>query len=149
MDGRDYYFLDPDRFQELIDRGAFLEHAVVHGYQYGTRLEDVEAMLANGEDVLLEIDWQGAAQVAGKKPDVCRIFILPPSLVALRQRIESRGQDSPGVIRRRVNAARKEILHANEAEFRIVNHIFGEAVEDLISVVRAHRLRAPVNVDHY
>lgn len=149
MDGRDYYFLDPGKFQELIDQGAFLEHAVVHGHQYGTRLEDVEAMLARGDDVLLEIDWQGAAQVAGKRPDVCRIFILPPSLTTLRQRIESRGQDSPDVIRRRINAARKEIQHANEAEFRIINHIFSEAVEDLMSVVRAHRLRAPVDVEHY
>jgi len=134
VDGREYHFLDIQAFEQLKREGGFLESAEVHGHHYGTRAADVEAMLAQGFDVLLEIDWQGAEQVAARQPGCCRIFILPPSLVVLRQRLEARGQDDQGVIERRVLAAEEEMAHAGEARFQIVNDRFEHALDELLGI---------------
>lgn len=133
-DGVEYHFLNRTLFEEQVDAGAFLEWANVHGNLYGTRRSDVEAALKSGNDILLEIDWQGAAQVAEKIPDACRIFILPPSIEELRVRLTSRGQDDAPVIERRVAAAESEMAHAHEAHYRIVNDDFDQALDELHSL---------------
>ena len=140
VDGREYHFLTPEAFQQQRREGGFLECAEVHGHWYGTRAADVHAMLDAGYDVLLEIDWQGAAQVGRTFADACRIFILPPSLEALRQRLMNRGQDDTAVIERRLAAAQAEMAHAAEAGYCIVNDDFDRALADLLAVYRAHRL---------
>jgi guanylate kinase len=130
-DGVQYHFLSREAFEHQIDGEAFLEWANVHGNLYGTRKGDVEESLAGGGDILLEIDWQGANQVAAKITDACRIFILPPSVEELRERLTSRGQDSAEVVEKRVAAAESEIAHADEAQYRIVNDDFNRALEEL------------------
>jgi len=140
-EGMAYHFLSPERFRELIEQGAFLEYASVHGNMYGTRASDVESVLARGDDLLLEIDWQGARQVAEKMSDVCRIFILPPSIGELRRRLQQRGQDRSDIIEQRMTAAQEEIMHADDAEFRIINSDFERSLDELKAVVCAHRLR--------
>ncbi|MES0371766.1 MAG: guanylate kinase [Mariprofundaceae bacterium] len=133
-DGVEYHFLNRTMFEAQVDAGAFLEWANVHGNLYGTRRSDVEAALEGGDDILLEIDWQGADQVAKKIPDACRIFILPPSIEALRDRLTSRGQDDALVIESRVAAAESEMDHAHEADHRIVNDDFDQALDELHSL---------------
>jgi guanylate kinase len=133
-DGVEYHFLNRAMFEAQVDAGSFLEWANVHGNLYGTRRSDVEAALEGGEDILLEIDWQGADQVAKKIPDACRIFILPPSIETLRDRLTSRGQDDAGTIESRVAAAESEMDHAHEAGHRIVNDDFDKALNELHSL---------------
>lgn len=130
-DGREYHFLDVESFEKQRDAGAFLEWANVHGHFYGTRQSDVLAVLQQGDDVLLEIDWQGAAQVAEKMPELMRIFILPPSIESLRERLLARGQDDVSVIERRVAAAEAEMIHADEADYQVVNDEFSKALQVL------------------
>ena len=129
--GREYHFLSIPDFESQVGAGGFLEWANVHGNMYGTRQSDVEAMMADGRDVLLEIDWQGAAQVAKKIPDAVRIFILPPSLDELKKRLTSRGQDDEDTVSRRVAAAESEMAHAGEAHHQIVNDDFEVALHCL------------------
>jgi len=131
QDGREYHFLDVESFEKQMDSGAFLEWANVHGHFYGTRQSDVLEVLKQGNDVLLEIDWQGAAQVAKKMPDVVRIFILPPSIESLKERLMARGQDDMSVIERRVAAAAAEMIHADEAQHQIINDEFDVALKKL------------------
>lgn len=133
-DGREYHFLTRELFETERDDGAFLEWASVHENLYGTRKSDVEAALDSGRDILLEIDWQGAAQVAAEIPQVHRIFILPPSIETLRQRLTSRGQDDDTVISRRVAAAESEMGHAGEAHYQIVNDRFDDALEEIQTI---------------
>lgn len=133
-DGVEYHFLSRTLFEEQVDAGAFLEWANVHGNLYGTRRSDVEAALEGGDDILLEIDWQGADQVAEKISDACRIFVLPPSIEALRDRLTSRGQDNALTIESRVAAAESEMAHAHEAHYRIVNDDFDLALDELHSL---------------
>ncbi|RMG90529.1 MAG: guanylate kinase [Zetaproteobacteria bacterium] len=133
-DGREYHFLSRDEFERQKARGEFLEWAEVHGHLYGTRKSDVQSMLEAGRDVLLEIDWQGAAQVARQLPDAIRIFILPPSLEALRQRLVARGQDDEATIERRLSAAEDEMSHAHEASYQIVNDDFERALAQLLQI---------------
>jgi len=137
VDGVHYHFLDRASFDQQVAEGAFLEHALVHGNGYGTRLADVDDMLAKGRDVLLEIDWQGAAQVGRLRPEACRIFILPPSVEELRRRLTGRGQDEAAVIERRVAAAESEMAHADEAGFCIVNDDFDAALAAMFEIYRA------------
>jgi len=134
VDGVDYHFIDEKTFSRLVDEDQFLEHATVHGNSYGTRRADVDAMLNDGFDVLLEIDWQGAAQVAARRPDACRIFILPPTIEELRQRLTEREQDEGEVIDQRVAAASSEIAHAGEADYRVVNEVFKLALNRLMNI---------------
>jgi guanylate kinase len=133
-DGREYHFLSQALFEAQRDDGAFLEWANVHGNLYGTRKSDVEAALDSGRDILLEIDWQGAAQVAVEVPQAHRIFILPPSIETLRQRLTSRGQDDDAVINRRVAAAESEMEHAGEAHYQVVNDRFDDALEEIQAI---------------
>jgi len=131
-DGVDYHFLDESTFLTQVKLGAFLEHAQVHDHWYGTRLSDVQHMLSQGDDVLLEIDWQGAAQVAMRIEHTVRIFMMPPSIAVLRQRLQKRAQDSVQVIERRVTAAQAEMAHCDEADIQIVNDDFDVALQALL-----------------
>ena len=140
VDGRDYHFVSRERFEAMVAAGDFLEHANVYGNLYGTARSAVAAQLAAGDDVMLEIDWQGARQVRALFPGLVGIFILPPSVDALRARLTARGKDSPEVITRRLAAAREDISHVLEFEYIIVNDRFDAALADLRSVVRAARL---------
>jgi guanylate kinase len=139
--GREYHFVSPDEFAARKARGEFLETAEVHGNWYGTSRQWIEQNLGNGSDVLLEIDWQGAQQVKRHFPRAVGVFILPPSMEALRARLEQRGQDPPQVIERRLRAARGEMAHAPDFDFVIVNERFEQALADLAAIVRATRLR--------
>jgi guanylate kinase len=143
LDGVHYYFIDEDGFLELIDRQAFLEHARVFDHRYGTGREAVERQLSAGNDVILDIDWQGARQIRQSLPGCVTIFIVPPSIDTLRQRLTGRGQDSDEVIRRRMLDARAEISHWDEFDFLIINDDFDSALEDLRSIIRHGRLKSP------
>jgi guanylate kinase len=135
-DGVHYHFVDPPGFQRLVDQGAFLEHALVFGHCYGTGRAGVEAALAEGFDVMLDIDWQGARQVRRSFPACRSIFILPPSLQELRLRLSRRGQDPGEVIERRMQQAHAEIAHWNEFDFLVINDDFAAALDDLHAIVR-------------
>jgi guanylate kinase len=140
-DGVDYHFIAADRFMALMAAGEFLEHAHVHGNWYATSSTWLKAEVDAGRDVLLEIDWQGAAQVRELVPDSVHVFILPPSLESLQQRLVKRAQDDDATIARRLNAARDEIRHCKEFDYVIINQDFASAVDDLSAIVRAARLR--------
>jgi len=141
VDGMHYHFVSVEQFMEMLNRGEFLESAEVYGNYYGTSHRWIEEQLAAGTDILLEIDWQGAAQVRRLMPKAVSIFILPPSLEALRQRLTGRGQDSEAVIERRLAAAREDMSHVGEFDYVIINNDFETASRDLQAVVRAQRLR--------
>jgi guanylate kinase len=140
-DGVDYHFISADRFAVLKDGKEFLEHAHVHGNWYATSATWLKSQVSVGQDVLLEIDWQGAAQVRVLIPESVHIFILPPSLESLEERLVRRGQDDAATIARRLDAAREEIRHCVEFNYVIINQEFASAVDDLSAVVRATRLR--------
>ena len=140
--GKQYYFVDRAEFEREIAEGAFLEHAEVHGNLYGTSRTIVQEFLAQGRDVLLEIDWQGAEQIRRSKPDCVSVFILPPSRAELERRLRGRGSDSPEVIERRLRNSRGEIAHAHEFDYILVNDVFEQALADLRAIVRAVRLRS-------
>ena len=139
--GREYHFVDANTFEAMLERGEFLESAEVHGYRYGTSQAAVDALLAGGNDLLLEIDWQGAQQVRRLKPGCIGIFILPPSVAELERRMCARGQDSDAVIRRRLANAEEEISHSPEFEYAIINKEFDVALQDLKAIIRVERLR--------
>ena len=143
IEGQHYYFIDEDGFLELIGRQAFLEHAQVFDHRYGTGREAVERQLSAGHDVILDIDWQGARQIRQSFPACVTIFIVPPSIDTLRQRLTGRGQDSDEVIRRRMLDAKAEISHWDEFDFLIINDDFDNALEDLQSIIRHGRLKSP------
>jgi guanylate kinase len=139
-DGVDYFFIARQQFERMIKAGEFLEHANVYGNYYGTSRKWIEAELSGDHDVLLEIDWQGAKQVRKLFLHMVGIFILPPSLPELRNRLKSRGKDSPEAIEKRMASARDEISHVLEFEYIIVNEHFEEALADLMAVVRGARV---------
>ena len=138
-----YHFVDVGTFQQLKARGEFLEHAFVHGNWYATSATWLRAQVTAGQDVLLEIDWQGAAQVRRLIPDSVHIFILPPSIEALKERLTKRAQDPPAIIAQRLTSAREEMSHCGEFDYVIMNQDFARAVDDLSVIVRAARLTAP------
>ena len=131
------------RFEALRDGGEFLEHAFVHGHWYATSATWLAAQVSAGQDVLLEIDWQGAAQVRRLLPDSVQIFVLPPSLAVLRERLEKRGQDDARGDRARLAGAVEEMRHWEEFDYVIINQDFATAVSDLDAIVRAARLKVP------
>ena len=141
-DSIDYHFVTPEAFGALKDAGEFLEHAHVHGNWYATSGTWLRSQVDAGQDVLLEIDWQGAAQVRKLIPESVHIFILPPSLALLRERLQRRGQDDAQTIERRLSAAREEMRHCGEFDYVIINQEFASAVDDLSAIVRAARLRS-------
>ena len=146
VDGREYHFVPEPEFGRMIEQGEFLECALVHGCHYGTSQRWIDGQRAAGSDILLEIDWQGAAQVRALIPETVGIFILPPSLEALQSRLDKRAQDAPDVIARRLAAAREEISHAGEFNYVIINDHFDRAAQDLTSIVRAQRLLASIQL---
>ena len=136
-----YHFVGKDEFERMVAAGDFFEHALVHGDYKGTARQSVEPQLAAGQDVLLEIDWQGARQVKLKGPDALGVFILPPSREALESRMRSRGQDSEETIARRLAAAREEMSHYDEFDFVIVNEDFETAVGEMQAIFVGSRQR--------
>jgi len=141
VDGLNYHFVSRERFETMLAENAFLEHADVFGNLYGTSQRWVEAALASGQDVILEIDWQGAQQVRRLLPETVGIFILPPSRETLRGRLTGRGQDDPAVIERRLAEAREEMSHYSESHYLVINDHFDTALADLQAIIRAERLR--------
>lgn len=141
QDGREYHFVDVERFRAMTAEGAFLEHAKVFDNYYGTSRAVVQERLAAGLDVILEIDWQGARQVRAVMPECVSIFILPPSRPALEDRLRGRAQDSDEVIARRMRDAVNEMQHWEEYDYLIVNDVFNEALAQLQAVFLARRLR--------
>ncbi len=148
-DGRDYHFVSRERFEAMLAEGEFLEHAEVYGNFYGTSKGVIARDLDAGRDILLEIDWQGAAQVKAHFPQSASIFILPPSFNALRTRLNGRGQDSAEVIERRLAAAAHDVAHAGAFDYIIVNDDFDHALQDLVAITRSIRLEAARQLDRY
>ncbi|MBU6505714.1 MAG: guanylate kinase [Betaproteobacteria bacterium] len=148
-DGREYHFVSHDTFQAMQSRGEFLESAEVYGNFYGTSSADIRSSLEQGQDVVLEIDWQGARQVRTLFPGAISIFILPPSLDALRERLLARGKDPLPVIERRLAVAREDLSHENEFDYAIINNEFAEAAKDLAAIVRAARCRRDRQLPRY
>lgn len=136
VNGNDYHFVNLDSFKEMIARDEFLEWAEVYGNYYGTSRIWIEQQLQQGRDILLEIDWQGAAQVKKLFPQAISLFIEPPSITELEKRLRNRGQDSETVIQKRVQAAQEDMMHRNEFDHIIINSIFETALEDLLSVIK-------------
>jgi guanylate kinase len=141
VNGKHYHFVDVATFQAMVGKGAFLEHAQVFDNFYGTSRPAVEQQLATGQDVILEIDWQGARLVRELMPESTGIFILPPDREALRERLQGRGQDDAAVIERRMRDAISEMSHYDEYEFLVINDVFERALEDLVAILRSQRLR--------
>lgn len=144
VDGRHYHFISHAEFESMIAHGDFLEYAEVYGNYYGTSSGWIRSRLAEGRDILLEIDWQGARQVRKAFPDAVGIFIVPPSIEELERRLRGRATDTSEVIERRLASARNEIDMLGEYDYMVVNDNFERARFDLISIVRAQRLRTAV-----
>lgn len=142
VDGQDYFFLSHDDFQTKVEGGEFFEHAEVFGRRYGTLKAPVEDALSMGRDVIFDIDWQGAKLLTEQAPrDVVRVFLLPPSLKLLRDRLVRRGQDSEEVIESRMAQAKSEIEHWAEYDYVVINDEFSRALEELTAILRAERLK--------
>lgn len=139
--GREYYFVSDSQFEQMIAQGTFLEWAHVHGNRYGTSRLAIEERIAQGGDIVLEIDYQGALQVKKIFSNAVLIFILPPSWTELRSRLQRRGEDSPEVIEKRLINAAKEVGQVHEFDFVIINERFELALFDLKSIVHAQRLK--------
>ena len=144
-----YHFVDEEQFSALVAEEAFLEHASVFDHRYGTGRKAVESQLGKGFDVILDIDWQGARQIRASFPACVSIFILPPSLEILRQRLRNRGQDSEEVIEKRMRKARAEIAHWDEFDFLIINDDFPAALADLQSIIRSGKLQRQDQEERY
>ena len=139
--GREYWFTSKEEFQAMIERGEFFEHAHVHGNHYGTSRKAIEDRIQRGEDIVLEIDWQGALQIKRIFPNAILIFIMPPSYEELLQRLNRRGEDAPEVIETRMANARIEVAQAQHFDFVVINALFESALFDLKSIVHAQRLK--------
>ncbi len=148
QDGVDYHFVEKDHFISMVERGEFLEHAQVFDNFYGTAISNIEAKLNQGEDVILEIDWQGAAQVRKQLPYSVNVFILPPSQSALEERLRGRGQDSDEIIARRMRDAKNETSHYSEYDYLVVNDEFEKALIELKAIVLARRCRYGAQTQH-
>lgn len=142
-DGVNYHFVDEQTFTAMLAQSAFLEHARVFGNLYGTSQAWVEQQLAEGTDVVLEIDWQGAAQVKHLLPETIAIFILPPSRETLEQRLVGRGQDERAIIETRMAQAVEEMSHYTQSDFLVVNNDFDLALAELRAIITSQRLRTP------
>jgi guanylate kinase len=139
QNGREYHFVDERTFLAMRERGEFLESAEVHGNRYGTAKRVIVEALKRGDDLLLEIDWQGARQVRKLHPDCVGIFILPPSIEELERRMRTRGQDADAVIQRRMENAREELAHAGEFNYAIINKDFETAKQELAAILLKER----------
>ncbi|BCD85766.1 guanylate kinase [Pseudomonas solani] len=143
VDSVNYHFVSREQFVQMLEHGDFLEHAEVFGNLYGTSQRWLQKTLAEGFDLILEIDWQGAQQVRHLMPQAKSVFILPPSQEALRQRLDNRGQDSAEIIDRRMREAVSEMSHYVEYDYLVINDDFTVALEDLKAIFRANRLQQP------
>lgn len=141
LEGREYHFIDEPAFRDMVMHNAFFEWAEVHGHLYGTSRSAVERRLAAGEDVVLEIDWQGALQIKRLFPGAALIFILPPSWSELLRRLERRGEDPAQVIDTRMANAREEVAQAQHFDYVVINAVFDTALADLQAIVHAQRLK--------
>jgi len=141
VDGEHYHFIDPATFDQRVEQGRYLEHAEVFGNGYGTDRAHVESLWREGRDVLLEIDVQGAAQIRHSHPQACQIFILPPSLQVLRDRLTGRGTDQPDVIARRLSEAQREMSACMEFDWIVINDDFDQARAQLMAIIRAWPMR--------
>ena len=141
VDGRDYHFVDEPVFRQMVDDGEFLEHATVFGNSYGTSRQHIEAQMDAGRDVILEIDWQGARQIQQLISDCRSIFILPPSIQALRDRLQGREQDSAEIIESRMREAVSEMTHYAEFDYIVINDDFEQAREELAAIFVCNRMR--------
>jgi guanylate kinase len=139
--GREYFFVSPGEFDQMVLAGAFVEWAHVHGQRYGTSKKAIEDRITRGADVILEIDWQGALQIKRIFTNAVLVFVLPPSWEELRSRLERRGEDSPEVIETRLANAAAELAQAKEFDFVIINELFERALFDLKAIVHAQRLK--------
>lgn len=140
-DAQHYYFVDDAEFNELVKGNTFIEHATVFGYQYGTNRQQIERRLSLGTDVVLDIDWQGARQIKQHFNNVVSIFILPPSVDALKQRLTNRQQDDEHVISARMEKAQQEIRHYDEFDYLVVNDDFNAALEQVLQIIKSNRLK--------
>jgi len=146
--GHDYHFVSEQEFQELVSKDQFLEHASVFDYHYGTSKAQVKEQLADGKDIVLEIDWQGAKQVRNSMPEAIGIFILPPSYETLESRLHDRGDDED-VVGRRMRDAKNEISHYREYNFFVINDVFNDAVEELAMIVRTAQHSYTLNKEYF
>ena len=144
QEGVHYHFVTREAFKAMIARGELLEHAEIYGERYGTSRVRTEALLALGRDIILDIDWQGARQIKHQVPEAVTIFILPPSITKLEQRLRARRQDAEEAIARRMAQARDEMSHYAEYDYVIVNKDFEQAMSELVTIFVARRLRRPV-----
>ena len=148
-DGRDYHFVDHSRFEAMLAEGEFLEHAEVYGNFYGTSKGSISRDLSAGHDILLEIDWQGAAQIKAHFPESASVFILPPSFNSLRTRLKGREQDTEETIERRLAAAAHDVAHADAFDYIMVNDDFDQALQDLVAITRSVRLETARQLDRH
>lgn len=139
--GVDYFFIEPDTFQDMVEKNEFVEHAQVFEYEYGTSFVQITERLQQGIDMVLDIDWQGAQQIKQRFPDAVSIFIIPPSLTILQERLIQRQQDDDRVIAHRMQRAQDEMSHYSEFDYLIVNDDFSKAAGELSTIVLAERLR--------
>ncbi len=141
VNGRDYHFVDEETFRKMLLNGEFVESAEVYGNLYGTSQKWIDSAITSGQDILLEIDCQGAKQIQQILPESIGIFILPPSADTLATRLKIRAQDNPGIIQKRLAAAHEEVSHINEFDYVIINDKLKDALNDLICIVRSEHLR--------
>ena len=146
VDGKNYHFISDERFSQMIDSAEFLEHANVFGNRYGTSKAEVANKHEQGQDVILEIDWQGAQQVRQAMPQASGIFILPPSVEALGERLTLRGEDTQESIAKRLSEAKLDMSQAQHFDFLVVNQDFDTAIQDFVAIVRAARLQKTVQL---
>jgi guanylate kinase len=149
QEGVHYHFIERDAFKTMVDRGEFLEHAEIYGHYYGTAATRTEALVQQGKDVILDIDWQGARQIKARRPDAIGIFVLPPSLAKLEQRLRARKQDTEDAIQRRMAQARTEMGHYVEYDYVIVNKDFEVAMAELVAIFVARRLTRHVQENRH
>ena len=147
--GEHYHFVNEAEFLQILSAGGFLESADVHGAKYGTSQSTVDTALQAGFDVILEIDWQGALQVRNIYPQAISIFILPPSVETLAERLNNRGQDNADVIAKRLAAAREEMSHVVEFDYVTINDNFDSALQDLLAIIRASRLKSQTQLQRH
>jgi guanylate kinase len=149
VEGHDYFFVERNVFEQMLGDGEFIESAEIYGNLYGTSQKWINEAISSGKDILLEIDGQGARQVRKIFSDVVSIFVLPPSLEVLENRLKDRNQDSKEVIAKRMAAAKEEISHVSEYDYVIINDNIDIALRDLVSVVQSERLRASAQLARY
>ena len=148
QEGVNYFFTETAAFNDMVEQQAFLEHAVVFGNQYGTAQQQVQSLRDGGQDVILEIDWQGAQQITQIMPEALSIFVLPPTTQVLRNRLLARGQDTEQAISTRLAAAQLEMSQAHWYRYVVVNDDFDQALSDILAIIQSRRLQTDHQIRH-